>query len=133
MLLCKLGFACQIVTSLTIKEFESLLCLGLFVSYDNICGTGQKAAGSKHIKTKQKAEQPKVSKRFKEADAAGSSAAPVKGKAKAKKGAQRQRKGKPASRVGLINPTAEEMKTAFSQLNPHNRSVISMQDISRVC
>ena len=84
------------------------------------------------MKSAQRVKQPRVTKHIKETDAAESSDALVKSKAKAKKAGQKQRKGKTASRVGLINPTAEEMKTAFSQLNPHNRTVISMQDISRV-
>ena len=60
------------------------------------------------------------------------SAALGKGKAKAKRGGQKQRKGKSARRVGLVNPTLEEMKTAFSLFNPHSGSVINAQDIARV-
>ncbi|KAL0055661.1 hypothetical protein WJX82_002917 [Trebouxia sp. C0006] len=37
-----------------------------------------------------------------------------------------------AGRIGLVNPTEEEMKKAFSMFNSSNRSVISTQDISRV-
>ena len=65
-------------------------------------------------------------------DEEASAKAPIKSKAKAKKGAPKGRKGKSTSRVGLVDPTAEEMKTAFSMFNPHSRSVISSQDISRV-
>jgi len=57
---------------------------------------------------------------------------PLKAKSKAQKGPSKGRRPKVTSRVGLVDPTAEEMKTAFSMFNPHDRSVISSQDISRV-
>ncbi|DBB03844.1 TPA: hypothetical protein ACH3X1_012939 [Trebouxia sp. C0004] len=53
-------------------------------------------------------------------------------KAKTQKKAPKPRKAKATGRVGLVNPTAEEMKKAFSIFNSSNRSVISTQDISRV-
>jgi len=53
-------------------------------------------------------------------------------KAKTQKKAPKPRKAKATGRVGLVNPTEEEMKKAFSMFNSSNRSVISTQDISRV-
>ena len=53
-------------------------------------------------------------------------------KAKTQKKAPKPRKAKATSRVGLVNPTEEEMKKAFSMFNSSNRSVISTEDISRV-
>ncbi|DBA67281.1 TPA: hypothetical protein ACH3X2_001586 [Trebouxia sp. C0005] len=53
-------------------------------------------------------------------------------KAKTQKKASKPRKAKATGRVGLMNPTEEEMKKAFSMFNSSNRSVISTQDISRV-
>ena len=53
-------------------------------------------------------------------------------KAKTQKKAPKPRKAKATARVGLVNPTEEEMKKAFSMFNSSNRSVISTQDISRV-
>ena len=53
-------------------------------------------------------------------------------KAKTQKKALKPRKTKATGRVGLVNPTEEEMKKAFSMFNSSNRSVISTQDISRV-
>ena len=51
-------------------------------------------------------------------------------KAKTQKKAPKPRKA--TGRIGLVNPTEEEMKKAFSMFNSSNRSVISTQDISRV-
>lgn len=53
-------------------------------------------------------------------------------KAKTQKKAPKPRKAKATGRVGLVNPTEEEMKKAFGMFNSSNRSVISTQDISRV-
>ena len=105
-------------------------------AHDNALCAGQKAAGSKHGKSKRKGDMgtTKVKDTADNSSVAASTAqAAVKGKEKVQKHATRKaKKGKLAGRVGLINPTAAEIKTAFSMLNPHNRSVISAQDVARV-
>ena len=96
---------------------------------------GQKAAESSHVKSKHKTER-RLTKRSGTADdrsvAASTAHAPVKSKGKAQNATHKSKRGKSAGRVGLINPTTEEIKTAFSMFNPHNRSVITAQDIARV-
>ncbi|KAL3154344.1 hypothetical protein ABBQ32_013825 [Trebouxia sp. C0010 RCD-2024] len=94
--------------------------------------TGLKA-GSQHGKSKHKAE-PCITQASVADDckiAAAKAPAPVK-KGKVQKATRKPGKGKSAGRVGLINPTPEEIKTAFSMFNPHNKSVIDAQDIARV-
>ncbi|KAL3139767.1 hypothetical protein ABBQ38_004070 [Trebouxia sp. C0009 RCD-2024] len=89
--------------------------------------------GSRHGKSKQKPE-PRITQASAADDskvAAAKPPAPVK-KSKVQKATRKPGKGKSAGRVGLINPTPEEIKTAFSMFNPHNKSVISAQDIARV-
>lgn len=99
-----------------------------------MCHEGR-TSGSKYGKTKHKTQR-RVTQANDVADdrnvAAAKAAAPAKSKGKAQKGALQPKKGKSAGRVGLINPTPEEIKKAFQMLNPHNRSVISAQDIARV-
>ena len=110
-----------------------------FVHSNALCAD-QKVAGSKHGKSKQKGGMATTKATTKVKDTADNSSvavstaqAAVKGKEKVQKHATRKaKKGKSAGRVGLINPTAAEIKTAFSMLNPHNRSVIGAQDIARV-
>lgn len=98
-------------------------------------GQTGRTSGSKYGKTKHKTQR-RVTQANDVADdrnvAAAKAAAPAKSKGKAQKGALQPKKGKSAGRVGLINPTPEEIKKAFQMLNPHNRSVISAQDIARV-
>ena len=105
-----------------------------FTHGNDLC-VGQKDAGSRHAKSKHKSgtRSTKTKDSADDSSAAASIAQPVKGKGKVQKNAARTpKKGKSAGRVGLINPTAAEIKTAFSMLNPHNRSVINAQDIARV-
>ena len=104
-------------------------------THGNALCVGQKDAGSRHAKSRHKAgtRSTKTQDSADDSSAAASIAQPVKGKGKVQKNAARKpKKGKAAGRVGLINPTAAEIKTAFGMLNPHNRSVINVQDIARV-
>lgn len=104
-------------------------------THGNALCVGQKDAGSRHAKSKHKAgtHTTKTKVTADDSNIAASTAQPVKGKGKVQKNAARKpKKGKSAGRVGLINPTAAEIKTAFGMLNPHNRSVINAQDIARV-
>ena len=91
-------------------------------------------AGNKAVDTRQEGRAGLRVKRRHDAggDAADTAHVSAKQKVKTQKGVKKQRKAKPASRVGLINPTAEEIQQAFSQFNPHNKSVINAQDIARV-
>lgn len=106
--------------------------LDLLFLNGNVYCAGLKA-GSQHGKSKHKAE-PCITQASVADDckiAAAKAPAPVK-KGKVQKATRKPGKGKSAGRVGLINPTPEEIKTAFSMFNPHNKSVIDAQDIARV-
>lgn len=106
------------------------------VAHGNAIYADQKAAGSRHAKSKQKEGMGAKLKDIADDSsvAASTAQAAVKGKGKKvqKNATRKPKKGKLTGRVGLINPTAAEITTAFSMLNPQNRSVICAQDIARV-
>lgn len=105
-------------------------------AHSNALCAGQTAAGSRHATRKQKGGTgtTRIKDSADDSSVAASTAqAAVKGKGKVQKNASRTaKKGKSAGRVGLSNPTVAEIKTAFSILNPHKRSVIGAQDVARV-
>jgi len=95
-----------------------------------VCVAGSKQKNSRTTRKTGKRKHDKLEEAADDTQDQGPDIMPA--KAKTQKKAPKPRKAKPTGRVGLVNPTAEEMKKAFSMFNSSNRSVIGTQDISRV-
>jgi len=95
-----------------------------------VCVAGSKQKNSRTTRKTGKRKHDKLEEAADDTQDQGPDIMPA--KAKTQKKAPKPRKAKPTGRVGLVNPTAEEMEKAFSMFNSSNRSVISTQDISRV-
>ena len=97
-------------------------------------GKTAKASTERSRSAKANSEQKptQISSKAAQASSEPSDQVPTKRKAKTSKATTKGRKAKAASRVGLVNPTVDEMRTAFSLFNPQNKNVITTEDICRV-
>lgn len=110
-------------------ELQQALAMSLEGQSKTVKASTERSRSAKaHLERK----PTQISSKAAQASCEPSDKVPKKRKAKTSKATTKARKAKAASRVGLVNPTVDEMRTAFSLFNPQNKNVITTENICRV-